>query len=191
MRQRRSEETVRRLLDTGLAAFTEDAFTLREVTTRSGVSVGSLYHHFGSFDGLAAAIYSECMSELLDALITALEKTRTPRTGVRAVVGAYLSFVASAPAKARFIHGAPHTAGHADLIAARKAPQLERLVAWLRPHIAAGRVADLPLPLIEMLLIGPLSEVTRRWLAGAPGIDLAEAARVLPDPIWRSLRAPD
>ncbi|GAA0389323.1 hypothetical protein Acor_60030 [Acrocarpospora corrugata] len=62
-------------------------------------------------------------------------------------------------------------------------------MAWLRPHIAAGTVADLPVPLLEMLLIGPLSEVTRRWLSGAPGIDLAEAARVLPEPIWRSLQA--
>ncbi|GAA1001870.1 TetR/AcrR family transcriptional regulator [Acrocarpospora macrocephala] len=189
MRQRRSEETVRRLLDTALTAFTEGDFTLRGVTTRSGVSVGSLYHHFGSFDGLAAALYTECMALLLDALIDALERTRTPRTGVRAIVRAYLAFAGTNPARARFIHAAPNTAGHAAAIAERKAPQIDRLVAWLRPHIAAGTVADLPIPLIEMLLIGPLAEVTRRWLAGVPGIDLAEAARVLPEPIWRSLQA--
>jgi AcrR family transcriptional regulator len=151
--------------------------------------VGSLYHHFGSFDGLAAALYSECMAGLLDKLIDALEPTRTPRTGVRAIVRAYLAFAETDPARARFIHAAPNTAGHAAAIAARKAPQIDRLVTWLRPHIAAGTVADLPIPLIEMLLIGPLAEVTRRWLAGVPGIDLAEAARVLPEPIWRSLRA--
>jgi hypothetical protein len=35
---------------------------------------------------------------------------------------------------------------------------------------------------------GEVAEVTRRWLAGAPGIDLAQAARLLPERIWQSLR---
>ncbi|MFG3604665.1 hypothetical protein [Micromonospora chersina] len=56
--------------------------------------------------------------------------------------------------------------------------------------MAAGEFATLPEPLVEMLLIGPVAETARRWLAGVPGIDLGQAARVLPDRIWRSL-APD
>ncbi|MCT9935350.1 TetR/AcrR family transcriptional regulator [Planotetraspora sp. A-T 1434] len=193
-RQQRSEETVRRLLAAALDVYTEDGpegFTMRAVTARSGVSVGSLYHHFGSFDGLANALYSECMADLLDALIAALEKKRTARAGVEATVRAYLDFVRTDPAEARFIHGSPYM-GYLDAgaVAAVKAPRIEKLVAWLRPHIDAGAVADLPMPLIEMLLIGPVAEVTRRWIAGAPGIDLDEAARVLPGPIWRSLSPP-
>ena len=46
---------------------------------------------------------------------------------------------------------------------------------------------DLPDPLIEMLLIGPVAELSRRWLAGATDLDLGKAARVLPDRIWASL----
>jgi hypothetical protein len=40
-----------------------------------------------------------------------------------------------------------------------------------------------------MLVIGPVAETARRWLAGAPGIDLTTAAAVLPERIWRSIRA--
>ncbi|NAS20420.1 TetR family transcriptional regulator [Herbidospora sp. NEAU-GS84] len=189
MRQARSEATIRRLLDTALEAFTDDDFTLRAVTSRSGVSTGSLYHHFGSFDGLAAALYSECMDDLLTGLIEAVERAEGTEEGVRAIVRAYLAFARDETARARFIHAAPFVEPHAAAVAARKAPRMDRLTAWFAPRVAAGEIADLPPALIEMLLIGPLAETTRRVLAGAPGLDLDEAAAALPGPIWRSLRA--
>ncbi|MEV4063958.1 TetR/AcrR family transcriptional regulator [Nonomuraea dietziae] len=189
-RHKRSEETVRRLLDTALEVHPGD-FTLRAMTTRSGVSMGSLYHHFGSLEGLAATLYSRCMGDLLDTLLAAVEDAPSARDGVRRAVLAYLGFTADHPDKARFIHAAPYAVDlgpHAERIAADKAPRLERLTAWIRPHMDEGTVASLPMAQVEMLLIGPVAEVTRRWLAGAPEIDLAESARVLPERIWQSLR---
>lgn len=189
-RHKRSEETIRRLLDTALDVYPGD-FTLRAVTARSGVSMGSLYHHFGSLEGLAAALYSRCMGDLLDALVAAVEDAASARDGVCRAVVAYLRFTEDHPDKARFIHAAPYAIDlgqNAERIAADKAPRLARLTAWMRPHMASGAVASLPMAQVEMLLIGPVAEVTRRWLAGAPEIDLAESARVLPERIWRSLQ---
>ncbi|MFI7110070.1 TetR/AcrR family transcriptional regulator [Nonomuraea sp. NPDC050227] len=188
-RHRRSEETVRRLLDTALEVYPSD-FTLRAVTTRSGVSMGSVYHHFGSLEGLAAALYSRCMDELLDTLVAVTEQTADARDGVRRAVTAYLGFTASHPDKARFIHAAPYALDlgpYAERIAAAKASRLGRLNAWIGARMAEGTVARLPAAQVEMLLIGPVAEVSRRWLAGAPDIDLDEAARVLPDRVWLSL----
>jgi hypothetical protein len=50
-------------------------------------------------------------------------------------------------------------------------------------------VVDLPDPLTEMLLIGPVAELSRRWLNGA-AIDLTKAAKLLPPRIWSALRTP-
>lgn len=189
-RHKRSEETIRRLLDTALEVYPGD-FTLRAMTTRSGVSMGSLYHHFGSLEGLAATLYSRCMGDLLDTLVAAVEDAADARDGVRRAVVAYLGFTADHPDKARFIHAAPYAIDlgpHAERIAADKAARLNRLIGWIRVHMDEGTVADLPMAQVEMLLIGPVAEVTRRWLAGAPEIDLAESARVLPERIWQSLR---
>lgn len=188
-RHKRSEETVRKLLDTALEVYPED-FTLRAVTTRSGVSMGSVYHHFGSLEGLAAALYSRCMGELLDTLVAVVDDAPDARTGVRRAVTAYLGFTADHADRARFIHAAPYALDlgpYAERIAAAKAPQLEKLNAWILRHMEAGTVARLPAAQVEMLLIGPVAEVTRRWLAGAPEIDLTEATRILPDRIWLSL----
>jgi AcrR family transcriptional regulator len=192
-KQQRGTETVDRLLSTALDVFAEsgqDGFTVSAVTTASGVSLGSLYHHFGSFDGLAAALYSKCMAQLFDALIAALQRTRTARTGIRALVVTYLRFTEEHPAAARFIHAsayAGYLAAHASQINAAKAPRLEAVAGWLRPHVASGELAHLPEPLIEILLIGPVAETARRWLSGVPGVDIGQAVRVLPDRIWRSL----
>jgi hypothetical protein len=43
--------------------------------------------------------------------------------------------------------------------------------------------------LIESPALGPVVGVARRWLSGIDDVDLDEAARLLPDRIWRSLAA--
>ncbi|MBB5121729.1 TetR family transcriptional regulator [Streptomyces eurocidicus] len=192
-KQQRGEATADRLLTTALqvyAASGQQGFTVNAVTAASGVSLGSLYHHFGSFDGLAAALYTRCMEELFEELTSALTRTRTARTGVRAVVRAYLRFTEERPDAALFLHASAYSgylAAHADRIREAKATALEGLVAWMRPRIEAGEIAPAPEPLIEALVIGPVAETARRWLSSTYDVDLAEAARVLPDRIWRSL----
>ena len=191
VKQRRGEETRQRLLDAALTTHESGDFTVQAVLTESGVSLGSLYHHFGSFDGLAAALYSRCMAELLDQIVDELTRTRTARAGVTAVVTAYLDFVASQTAKARFIHAsayATYLPAHAAMIAKMKQPRMARMAAWLAPHVAAGSIADLPDPLTEMLLIGPVAELSRRWLNDAT-IDLTKAAKLLPARIWAALNS--
>jgi AcrR family transcriptional regulator len=190
VRKRRGEETRQRLLAAALAVHEAGDFTVQAVVAESGVSLGSLYHHFTSFDGLAAALYSRCMADLLDEIIATLTRARTARSGVTAVVTAYLDFVTTEPAKARFIHASAYAGylpAHADMITAMKAPRMTRMAAWLAPHVAARSIVDLPDPLTEMLLIGPVAEVSRRWLNDA-NIDLARAAKLLPPRIWAALR---
>ncbi|GAA2724317.1 TetR/AcrR family transcriptional regulator [Actinocorallia aurantiaca] len=192
-RHRTTAETVERLLDTALAVYARDGregFTMSAVIKESGVSSGSLYHHFGSFDGLAATLYTRCMTALLESMVTAIEPCTGAREGVEAAARAYLDFAAGHRAEAEFIHASAYAAflpAHAPSIAEAKGPLLARMMAWIRPHIASGEVVDLSPVLLEMLLVGPVAETTRRWLAGAPGLDLAEASARLPERIWCSL----
>ncbi|WP_440104732.1 TetR/AcrR family transcriptional regulator [Streptosporangium sp. H16] len=207
-RHRRGEETRERLLAAALDLYERegaDGFTMTAVTGTSGVSVGSLYHHFGSFDGLAAALYARCLSGLLDAVIAALDAVppgegtgsgedaeARAAAGIEAVVTGYLGFTRAHRAAAHFVHASAYAAflpAHAALVAREKEPRLAGILGWLRPYAEAGLVVELPDALTEMLVVGPVAETARRWLAGAPGIDLDEACRLLPERIWRSLRA--
>lgn len=194
MKRRRGEATVERVLDAALCVYERGGsagFNVHAIVEESGVSLGSVYHHFGSMDGLAAALYARCMGELLDALIAALAGVRTPRRGVAAIVRAYLEFTARRRACARFIHASAYASflpAHAPQIAEAKAARIDAIRAFFRPHVQAGAMVALPEHLVEMILIGPVAEVARRWLAGAPEIDLEEAAQLLPERIWRALK---
>jgi AcrR family transcriptional regulator len=188
-------DTRGRLLDTSLAIFARSrttGYTVHAVVAESGISLGSLYHHFGSMDGLSAALYGRSMGALLDFIGDAMEGHRAPRALIVAIARAYLDFTERERAVATFIHGVPFERflpEHLAEIAAAKAPRLERIAAALRPHVLSGVLVALPEPLLETLIIGPVAEIARRWLAGAPGIELDEARHLVPERIWRSVRA--
>jgi hypothetical protein len=74
-----------------------------------------------------------------------------------------------------------------DEIRKAKEPILRELLGLFEVHIRAGEIIPLPLPLYEILLIGPRAELARRWLSGGGGLDLDQAAEYLPERIWRSV----
>ncbi|MEW2250100.1 TetR/AcrR family transcriptional regulator [Streptomyces sp. NPDC058733] len=191
-KQQRGEATAETLLDAALRVYAEageQGLTVGAVTRASGVSLGSLYHHFGSVDGLMNALLMRWLERLLGELLAALERARTARTGVRAVVRAYLGFVREHPAAGMLLHSA-----HADRVGMAQARQLRDaqearlspLADWLARRVEKGEIAPLPPAVLEALVLGPVIGVARRWLA-VGDVDLDEAARVLPERIWRSI----
>ncbi|MFJ9081550.1 MULTISPECIES: TetR/AcrR family transcriptional regulator [unclassified Streptomyces] len=192
-KQLRGAETVDRLLDAALRVYAdagEQGITVSSLTRTGGASPGSLYHHFGSVDGLMQALLLRWLGRFLDELTAALERSRTPRTGIQAIVETYLRFIREHPDASRLLHSS-----YADRLGMAQARQLRDaqearlspLTEWMRQHIESGAIAPLPGPLIEALVLGPVVGLARGWLAGTHETDLDQAARVLSERIWRSL----
>lgn len=174
-----------------MEVFSEGALTVRALSKRSGVSVGSIYHHFGTLDGVRAAVYEGAMSDLLDTLLARLEGVEEPKEGVEALVRTYLRWSIDHPLEALFIHGAvadPFKEPFAEGLQQSKAPRIAALFGHMAPWVESGQIVPLPPHIYEMLLIGPSAEVVRRWLGGAPLESVHEAARCLPERIWAALR---
>ncbi|MFI9254845.1 TetR/AcrR family transcriptional regulator [Streptomyces sp. NPDC053069] len=194
-KQQRGEATVEQLLNAALRVYAESGeqgLTVAAITRASGVSLGSLYHHFGSVDGLMNALLLRWLERLLSELVTSLEGTRTAHTGIRALVGAYLSFVQEHREAALLLHSSyADRQGMADGKKLRDAQEarLSPLAQWAQAYVDSGELAPLPLPLIESLILGPVVGVARRWLSGIEDVDLEQAALVLPDRIWLSVSA--
>lgn len=193
-KQHRGEVTADQLLDAALRVYGESGeqgLTVSAVTAASGVSPGSLYHHFGSMDGLLTALLMRWLERLLVRMVTALEQSDSARAGVRALVEAYLAFIRDHRDAGLLLHSS-----RADEIGMRQAKQLRDaqearlspLSAWVSRHVESGEVAPLSVSLLESLILGPVIGVSRRWLT-LGDVDLDEAAAVLPDRIWRSISA--
>jgi AcrR family transcriptional regulator len=82
--QRRSQESLERVLQAGLELLQEvgfEGFTLQEVSRRAGVSIGSIYARAASKDALILAIYEREMERL------AAENARLEQASDRAGLG--------------------------------------------------------------------------------------------------------
>ncbi|WNI21636.1 TetR/AcrR family transcriptional regulator [Streptomyces sp. ITFR-16] len=191
-KQQRGEATAAQVLDCALdiyAAHGEAGLTLGALTSASGVSTGSIYHHFGSLHGVLVALAQSWLGRLLDELAGELRRADDARTGVLAVARAHLHFVRDHPDGARLMHSVTmnrETTVHAHRIRGAQEARLAPLAAWLHAHQESGRLAPLPLPVLESLILGPVTAVARRWLS-VGDIDIEEAARTVPERIWRSV----
>jgi AcrR family transcriptional regulator len=185
----------RAILEAALEAFTDKGFaaaTIEDVRRLSGASVGSIYHHFGDKEGLAAALYLEGIGAYQRGALRALTRSGDPERGVKALVRFHLRWVAEKPKLASFLLNRRETevvlASEADRRELNRAAFAET-AAWLRPHVESGRVKHMPMELYYLTLIGPSQEFARHWLSGRASSSMREAERVLAQAAWDSVRA--
>lgn len=173
------------MLDAALALVDEgglDAVTISALTARSGVSNGSVYHHFGSRAGLLAVLYGESFAHCVAAMLPALNDGDVSDAGnvekaVRALVSRYLGWVAEHSGRARLLYAAPSTADPAV-----KAEVFEPIARWFAARMAAGELREIPLWALDPVVMGPAHECARRHLMGA--LDLAVASDPVGDAVW-------
>jgi AcrR family transcriptional regulator len=183
------------ILDAARACFEEHGYaatTIELIAARAGASNGSIYHHFGSKDGILAALYVGAVVSYQDQLLALLRAhADDAEGGIRGAVEHHLAWVEAHPDDTRTLFEHRQTlerAGRADELRARNRPALRETRAWLRRHAEAGVVRDLGAA-APAVWFGPAQLVARDWIAGRlrdrPGVlapALAEAA-------WRAFRA--
>src|SRR3954471_24550632 len=118
------------ILDAALEAFETKgvlAATLDDIRGRSGSSIGSIYHHFGDKEGIAAALYAQLLAEWQDGFVKAL-RGKQAEAGIRGAVDHHLRWAARKPAGMRFLltSSPPRRA-----LAAQNKPFFDEVQAWL------------------------------------------------------------
>lgn len=91
----------RRVLDASLALIDSaglEAFSMREVARRAGVSHQAPYHYFADREAIMAAIVIEGFGQLREDLLTAGAGIADPRQRLTALGKAYLAFAMRQPA---------------------------------------------------------------------------------------------
>lgn len=170
------------ILAAALDCFTEmgyDGASITRICQGSGASVGSIYHHFGDKEGVAAALYVEGIRRYQAGLVQIVEFEPEPGPGVAEMVDHHLDWVRDNPDWARFLFGfgtAPLGALERASIREANTRLLDLLRTWIARHAAAGRLASLEPGVFLAVTLGPCHELVRRWLGGDAAFDLAQLA---------------
>jgi len=159
--ERPREPTFDRLMRVGRDLFTEEGFaatSLDAVAAASGVTKGSLYHHFSGKAGLFEAVFEDEARRVTEQVARVVAGERDPRKGAEAGVRAFLE-AAQDPAVQRIMFlDAPSVLGWARVreIDAQYGLALVRLA--LEQLIAGSRLRRRDVEVLSHLLFGALLE---------------------------------
>jgi AcrR family transcriptional regulator len=183
------------ILDAALACFSDvgyDQTTLADIRRRASASTGSIYHHFGSKEQIAATLYIDGVRQSQHAGLTALLRTRTARTGVAAQVNAYVDWVVAHPAMARFLFSMRHAPFLDDAEPAIDGLNRDvhaRAATWIADHVAAGDLPDLEPAIRWAIVFGPCRHWAGSWLRGATTTTPEQAKRMIATAAHAGLQA--
>lgn len=161
------------ILDAALRCFDERglvATTMEDIRVAADVSVGSLYHHFGSKEAIAAALYVSLIEAYQTAAEDAVPLDAEPDTWIRAAIGHHIGWSISNPAATRFLLA--HREPEVRRLSRREVQELNRRLEprvrrWLQDQVARGTIRDLPLEIFLSIVVGPAHAFVRTWAAGA------------------------
>jgi AcrR family transcriptional regulator len=162
------------------------AVSIGELTAASGVSNGSIYHHFGSKEGVLAEVVAGALEGYHETLLAALaEHDGDGPGGVRAAVAHELAWFVDHPREARLV------LAHRDAVAATgrlrgsNRAVLKAVGAWAREAIDP----DLDINLFHAVVLAPARSIGALWATKRIKNDPTTYAAALGDAAWAGLRA--
>ena len=182
-----------RVLQAALPLFASkgDRTRIEDISSSSGVSVGSIYHHFGNRDGIVDALYAQKLSQLVDELSKATIEQRDLAGGVAAFIGTYVRWIRTHEDAALFIFGMRQFSPSTETLreaATRRSDSGAALLQWYAARVQEGSARRLDPMILELLLVGPAREYCQRFLAEATREDPEVVIPQLADAAVRALR---
>jgi TetR/AcrR family transcriptional regulator len=159
-----------RILKNALELFSErgyDATSVREICEAAGVTKPTLYHFYGSKEGVYRAIVEGALERFSAETIGALASDGTLRERLVRMAQAYVDATLRQPDLARFImaliHNSPRSAPVTDLVGFYQGI-LDALARTLDEAIARGEIAAGPTEVRLLVFMGALGEAMHGYL---------------------------
>lgn len=186
----------RRILLGALACFNDHGIeptTIDLLKERCDTSVGNLYHHFGSKEGLVAALFFSALEAQAALTDAGFDPEGSLRDGVAALVFGYVDWVTAQPELARFMFQARASVAkgpHGPELQQRNRQRGKALMAWFaQPEHQAG-LRDWPKELLLSLIVGQSENYCRSWLSGRVKTSPQQYREMLAEAAWCSVALP-
>jgi AcrR family transcriptional regulator len=181
------------VLQAALECFTRsgvEGTTIGDIQQSACCSVGSLYHHFGSKEGIAEELFIEGISRFNRGMVRRLRKCRSAEESVKAVVRFYSDWSTRNRALASYLHSRDIDFSEDARVRLKSVYRgyITEVFGWFAPFVSGGEMRALPPHAYVPLISGPIQEYVRRWLSGhyerPPGV----MKELFADAAWKSVR---
>jgi AcrR family transcriptional regulator len=172
-----------RILQSALSLFSEkgyDATSVREICEASGITKPTLYHFYGSKEGVYRALVHGTLDRVREDMTRAIAGEGTLRDRLRRLTRTYFEAARGEPDLARFIlaltHDPPSSAPRTDFLRFYD-DILVHVTRAIETGEARGEVGPGPVDVRLLVLMGALGEAAHGYLlAGRPDLtpDLAD-----------------
>jgi AcrR family transcriptional regulator len=165
--------------------------SIGDLTAASGVSNGSIYHHFSSKEGVLAALVVGALADYQRRLLAVFDAHPDDAPGgIRAAVAHELTWLERNPAQARLVLAhrdavAASATGAEPLRAANRA-FIRAVRAWLDAH---HQTRGVDINLLHAVVFAPPRELGALWLARRLKTKPTAYAATLSETAWAALQA--
>ncbi|MDR7271572.1 AcrR family transcriptional regulator [Pelomonas saccharophila] len=169
-----------------------EAATIEELRQRSGQSVGTIYHHFGNKEGVAAALFFAGFDDQSRAIAERTLAAPDAHAVVVELVAAYVGWVTALPELAAYLFMARETIAqglHGEALRERLEARYGPIDSRLAEGVRTGLITELPSELIPALVLGGAESYCRAWLAGRRRARPTAYAGLLAEAAWRGIAA--
>lgn len=172
-----STTTRQSILDAALQAFNHVGYegtTVAAICQASGVSNGSFFHHFGSKEGVAGALFLEALGNYHAALTQDLPACPGAPEGIVCLIAAHMRWVVAHRAEARFMFEQVRPEWLEPIRAAQQGENgvfASAIESWRKPLIDAAVFDDVPAQVFFSQVMGPAQMVCRGWLSAKTDSD--------------------
>ncbi|WP_219268670.1 TetR/AcrR family transcriptional regulator [Pseudomonas sp. Xaverov 259] len=189
----RRSDLKRSILREALACFNEagiEATNIETIRARCDTSVGAIYHHFGSKEGLVAALFFAALEDQATLRERYLQDAQTAQAGVVALVYSYVEWVQAQPEWARFVFQSRFAVSNGpfkDELVERNKRRNHQLKDWMNAEGRKEHFSQLPAELIPSLIIGAAESYSRAWLSAKVKKSPWEYRELLAQAAWNSI----
>ena len=189
----RRSDLKRSILREALACFNEagiEATNIETIRARCDTSVGAIYHHFGSKEGIVAALFFAALEDQAALREHYLTQAQTAQAGVQALVCSYVEWVDAQPDWARFVFQSRFAVANGpfkDELLTRNKQRNRQLTEWMSEEGRAEAFSHIPAELLLSLIIGAAENYARAWLSGRVKKSPNAYASLLAQAAWASI----
>jgi len=154
-----------------------EATTIEMIREQSGASVGSIYHHFGNKEKIAAALYKEGLRQFSAQLQQSLREVTSIEAAIRCIIQTNIDWIVANPDWARFVFRHRRVLKDAEQelhFREETAFTHQALFTQLKALPDFKRLRVLPESMYLPVLIGPIHTYARQWLDGLTPLALNE-----------------